>query len=114
MTDQVKAISDTVEVQDLDHFIRLLFAWHENKVKTLEHMLEVPEGSEVVYQEGEAIVLEGDVRKGFIIGLTLGLMELGHLPFAAELPDDEDDAAKPTAQSANEQPTTDGAHGPVH
>ena len=114
MTDQVKAISDTVEVQDLDHFIRLLFAWHENKVRTLEHMLKVPEGTEVIYQEGECIVLVGDVHKGFVIGLTLGLMELGHLPFAAELPDDGDDTTKPTAQSANDQLTADGAHGPVH
>jgi hypothetical protein len=107
-----QAIAETVHVEDMDHFIRLLFAWHEDKVKTLEHMLTIPEGTEVIFNEGEPVTLSGDVHKGFVIGLTLGLMELGHLPFAAEAEDSSDDPAdKP---SANDQPTAPGANDSVH
>jgi hypothetical protein len=81
MTDQ----ADTLHVQDIDHFIALLFAWHKNRVKTLEHMLTVPEGTEVTFNDEGPQILTGDMLKGFVIGLSLGLMELGTLPFAAEM-----------------------------
>lgn len=72
-------------VDDLDTFVRLLFGWHEDKVRVLEHVLEVPEGVTVSYntEEGETkeLVLDGEVRQAFILGVTLGLMELGTLPF---------------------------------
>lgn len=83
MTDQ----ADTLHVQDIDHFIALLFAWHENKVKTLEHLLTIPEGTEVTFNDEGPQILTGDMLKGFVIGLSLGLMELGTLPFAAEMDD---------------------------
>lgn len=81
MTDQ----AETLHVQDIDHFIRLLCGWHENKVKTLEHLLTIPEGTEVTFNDEGPQILTGDMLKGFTIGLSLGLMELGTLPFAAEM-----------------------------
>jgi hypothetical protein len=84
MTDK----AETLHVQDINHFIQLLSAWHQNKVKTLEHMLTVPEGTEVTFNDEGPQILTGDMLKGFVIGLSLGLMELGHLPFAAEIEDD--------------------------
>lgn len=80
---------DTVQVNDIDHFIQLLFAWHKSKVQTLEHMLTIPEGVEVRFNDEGPQTLSGDMHKGFIIGLSLGLMELGSLPFAAEVDEDE-------------------------
>lgn len=73
---------DTLEINDLDQFVQILLAWHQDKVKRLEHMLTIPEGVEVMVNEGEAQELSGDLHKGFLIGLTVGLMELGILPFA--------------------------------
>jgi hypothetical protein len=78
---------ETVVVQDIDQFIQLLNGWHQDKVKTLEHMLSVPEGTEVRFNDEGPQILQGDMLKGFVIGLSLGLMELGTLPFAAEMDD---------------------------
>ena len=86
MTDQNQPQQpETVEVENLDQFVKMLMAWHQSKVTQLNHMLQIPEGVEVVVNETESHILAGDLRKGFIIGLELGLMELGTLPFAAEM-----------------------------
>ena len=79
--------SETVVVSDIDQFIQLLSGWHENKVKTLEHMLTIPEGVEVRFNSEAPQILSGDLHKGFIMGLSLALMELGTLPFGVEIDD---------------------------
>jgi hypothetical protein len=79
--------SETLHVQDINHFVQLLSAWHQEKVRALEHMLSVPEGTEVTFNNEGPQILTGDMLKGFVIGLSLGLMELGTLPFAAEMED---------------------------
>jgi hypothetical protein len=84
-----------VDVNDLDQFVRILTAWHSEKVTALEHMLQVPEGVEVTFQNEKPQALTGDLHKGFIIGLTLGLMELGTLPFLTEYEPNETTPAKP-------------------
>lgn len=76
--------SETLVVADMDQFIQLLFLWHKDKVQVLEHMLSVPEGTEVTFNDESPLSLSGDLYKGFVMGLSLGLMELGHLPFATE------------------------------
>jgi hypothetical protein len=76
---------ETVIVSDIDQFIQLLSGWHESKVKTLEHMLSMPEGIEVTFNSETPQILSGDLHKGFIMGLSLALMELGTLPFAVEM-----------------------------
>lgn len=75
----------TVVVNDLDEFVRTLAGWHNHKVMVLEHMMEIPSGTEVVFNKNAPVVLEGDLLKGFCMGLNLALMELGKLPFAAEM-----------------------------
>lgn len=75
---------EIVEVTNIDHFITILSSWHSHKVKLLEHMLEIPDGTEVNYNGEGDIPLHGDMHKGFIIGLSLALMELGTLPFGCE------------------------------
>jgi hypothetical protein len=86
---------ETLQVVDIDHFIALLFAWHERKVKLLEHMMVIPSGTEAYVNDGETIKLDGDLLKGFKIGLSLALMELGQLPFAAETDPDTVDPTHP-------------------
>lgn len=82
--------TETVVVNDLDEFVRTLVGWHSHKVKVLEHMAEIPTGTEVVFNQGPPVVLEGDMLKGFCMGLNLALMELGKLPFAVEVEEDAD------------------------
>ena len=85
--------SETVVVTNIDQFIQLLSGWHESKVKTLEHMLSVPEGIEVTFNEEAPQILTGDLHKGFLMGLSLALMELGTLPFGVEMEVDDQPAA---------------------
>ena len=75
---------------DLDTFFGLLTGWHKNKVDTLNHMKDVPEGTEVSMEGDDSppIILSGDMLAGFQLGIELSLMELGTLPFEA-MPDDE-------------------------
>lgn len=90
MSDQNQTTTDqpeTVPVSDLDQFVRHLVAWHQTKVAELEHMLKIPEGVEVTFNEEGPQILKGDLHKGFLIGLSLGLMELGQLPFVFETED---------------------------
>lgn len=77
----------TLIVENIDQFIQLLSGWHEGKVKTLEHMLGMPEGIEVTFNDEAPQILSGDLHKGFLMGLSLALMELGTLPFGVEVED---------------------------
>jgi hypothetical protein len=84
--------SSRVHVTDIDTFVRLLFAWHDQKVAVLEHVLEIPEGVTIGYNdentgEKRELELNGDIRQAFILGITLGLMELGTLPFHVQAED---------------------------
>jgi hypothetical protein len=78
----------TIQVNNVDHFAAILSSWHSNRVKTLEHMFQIPDGTqvEVKNQDGttEQHVITGDVLTGFKLGLNLSLMELGTLPFVVE------------------------------
>jgi len=80
---------DLVQVEGMDHFIELLVRWHTNRVDTLQHMINVPEGVVVEAEDGKGFTLEGPMYKGFQLGLKLALMELGALPFGFESEDDD-------------------------
>lgn len=86
MSDQTPT---TVEVDNLNQFVALLTKWHQNRVAQLEHLLEIPEGTEAQLNDTVSVVLNGDVRTGFLIGVTLGLAQLGKLPFVAEVTEDD-------------------------
>jgi hypothetical protein len=70
-----------IPVPDLNTFAAILMDWHEAKVKTLEHMQNIPEGSEVSLNDGPAVIMTPEYRAGFAMGITVSLMELGILPF---------------------------------
>lgn len=82
MTDTAQP--ETLEVTNLDQFVKVLTAWHNNKVKVLEHMTTLPTGTTMQVGEGKELALEGDILIGFQAGITLALIELGILPFIAE------------------------------
>lgn len=85
-TNGIHVISDTVQIENLDQFVKILTAWHNDKVKTCQHLLAVPEGA--VFQVGESsIELNGQTLVGFKFGIEMALIQLGVLPFAVELED---------------------------
>ena len=63
----------------------MLSSWHTKKVATLKHMQNIPETAEVSIGTDAPIVITGEFRKGFQLGISLALAELGELPFVAEL-----------------------------
>lgn len=79
------------EVVDLGTFINLLTEWHKSKLQFLSHLKEVPEGVSITIDDGEDLVLTGDVLKGYKLGLGIALSELGSFPISkgivTELPD---------------------------
>ena len=89
-------IPDTLVIDDLNQFVFILEGWHNEKVKVLKHMLEVPEGT-VMECDGQEVILAGDLLAGFKAGLDLALIELGKLPFAYET--DPPDAANDSTQA---------------
>ena len=87
---------DTLVIEDMNQFVQILVAWHSEKVKVLEHMLQVPDGS-VMETNGIKATLTGDLLAGFKAGIELVLMELGTLPFAYET--DPPEAANDSTQA---------------
>ena len=86
-------MSDTIPVTDVDQLAQYISHWHSNRIKRLEHMMEIPVGTKVIVKlddsDDEPVELEltEDIRKGFLIGLTVSLSEFGELPITATLSD---------------------------
>lgn len=80
---------EIVQIEDIQTFANVIMDWHQSKVALLEHMMEIPENTEVSINEGKSTLLEGDFHKGFILGLTISLMEMGTLPIV-EIPAEAD------------------------
>lgn len=78
---------EELDVKDLGQFIALLAAWHQRQVATLEHLQKIPPGTEVSVEDADSFTLEGDVLRGFQMGLSLALSHMGTLPFNAEFVD---------------------------
>ena len=76
------AAPDTVMIKSIEQFGELLYSWHEKNIATLEHLMQVPEGIEVVIDDQEPFKLEGDMHKGFVLGLQMSLNFMGQLPFS--------------------------------
>ena len=96
-------------VETMDDFVRLLTGWHVNKVALLNHLKEIPEGSEVSLDAEEPKILTGDYRAGFIMGLAVALEELGTLPFEAEV-----ETVQPAGQETNPSQQSLDLETPVH
>lgn len=84
----MKTKDNLLYIDDLDQFINILHIWHGRKVKVLEHMLNIPEGTEMELED-KTIQLSDDARTAFVEGIKLGLYELGTLPFTVEQEDEQ-------------------------
>lgn len=86
---------DKVDVTDFNMLAQLLIRWHGRKVKSCEHMLQMPEGQVIQIGDDPEMTLSGDLHRAFTAGVNMALMEFGILPFTFEL---EDGANEPAAQ----------------
>lgn len=100
MTEDQQALPDVnelagiVPVDDLDTFVRTLTAWHQSKMAHIRHFLSVPPGSS--FEVGDqTITLSGTALEAFKLGVELCIMQVGTLPFVAEM---EDEAPSPDAK----------------
>lgn len=86
--------TETVQVDDLDQFVRLLIAWHDTKCRVLKHMNDIPEDA-VVEIDGVDHQFTPEMRRGFALGIHVALSELGTLPFAAETDEEQPTTNEP-------------------
>jgi hypothetical protein len=77
-----------IPVDDMGQLINVLTAWHNHQIKTIQHLHDVPEGTEVSIGDEDKFKLEGDALKGFKVGIQLCLNYLGTLPIVAEYDDE--------------------------
>lgn len=82
---------ELVPVTSVDAMVGLLAAWNHKQLKLLNHMKEIPEGSEVEVEDS-TIKLEGDTLKAYKLGLSVGQELLGKLPFQI-IPEMEDESS---------------------
>lgn len=80
---------DIQPITDVNDLANKLTQWHTNRVARLEHMLQIPEGTEVDFEDGEKLVLEGAALSAFRLGLQVALKELGQLPIVAQYETDD-------------------------
>lgn len=84
---QPMPVPDIIVIDDLSKFVQVLATWHAEKCAVVQHLLAVPE--DTAFEIGdETLVLAGPALAGFKFGIELAMMQLGTLPFVAELEDE--------------------------
>lgn len=86
--------TETISVENLHDFVRILTAWHGEQCAAVQQMLAVPEGATFQVGEEPEIVLTPASLAAFKLGVEMTMMKLGTLPFVAEIEElDTADAA---------------------
>lgn len=99
--DQQAPQPDTIPCDDLNSFVRMLTGWHSQQCAVIQQLLAVPEGSVFEIGEGDeaqTIELNSENMAAFKFGIEMVMMQLGTLPFVAEL--EVDEAANEAAVNA--------------
>lgn len=92
---------------EIKHFAHLIVEWHENRLQTIEDLINTPKdkGLKIHNEEdGSDIIIEGDKLAGFMAGMHVAKMILGKLPFTME---------DPTAATADEEEEDEPEEVPV-
>ena len=72
------------EITTISQLSQLVATWYDNQIAILNHLRDVPVGTQVQSGDEDAseiYVLEGDVLIGYHLGLNLALSNIGSLPF---------------------------------
>lgn len=92
------------EIEDVQTFGHLLNEWHTHAVAVVEQFRAMPAGERMKIQpEGEpeeVLLMDGDLLKGFKLGLTFALGQLGKLPFGQAEPENTQPDEQPSSNPA--------------
>lgn len=77
-------LTQPIVLETFHDFVRVLFNWHGEKIKRMQQMRDIDAGITLEFN-GIDHPMDGEFGKGFRIGIQIGLMELGKLPFMAEI-----------------------------
>ncbi len=77
--------------------IGTILQWHSHGMDTIQHLLDVPEGTEtVIVMEGteHPMTLSGEMRKAFIAGVVAASSAFVELPFVPSSKEDSTDESQ--------------------
>lgn len=98
-------MSDTHNIENLDQFAGICLAWHENRMKQLQQVYEIPDDVELLFSttgnpEDEK-PLTPEQRVGFLAGIVVARDLFQKLPFSITATDPEQDALEQEISDAN-------------
>lgn len=73
--------NESVVIDSLDMFAAVVAKWHQSCIRELQYTLKVPEGTELCIDEENPIALEGELLKGYLLGIQTAIVCIGKLPF---------------------------------
>lgn len=96
--EQAKATEEAMPINTMDQLAFLVASWFDGSHAQITQMMEVPDGTPITIQftedgPSEEVVLTGEALKGFRAAMVVAANIFGELPFAANVPVDEAEAA---------------------
>lgn len=77
---------------DVAVFTKAFHQWHTAKMDMLKHFRSMPSGVVMEVDGAEPLPMEGDLLKGFFVGLDLSMSEFGPSPFGDDAGEDNGQA----------------------
>lgn len=81
-------------IETVEQMANLVMDWLQNRHAQLNHLREIPDSEKLEVADedtGEVLVLEGDLRRTFLMGLAVAQTIFIDPPFKVAEVDDEDD-----------------------
>ena len=89
---EMKAFKEEMAKEEtLEEMLAAVIEWYKARMSSLEHMLHIPQGIEVSLNGAAPIVMTPDIHKGFIIGITVGLIEAAAFPIQIDESEKDDE-----------------------
>lgn len=73
---------DLIFINHIDDFVMTMQAWHTAKIEMLRKLGQIPGDGGLTFQfEGQDMLMQGDVHKGFLMGIHTAIGMFAELPF---------------------------------
>jgi hypothetical protein len=70
-------------IESMDQFFSILSVWHSHQMQTVNHFMNIPDGTEVTLTNStDPLILTGDALRGFQAGLSTAMDYFGTLPIS--------------------------------
>lgn len=97
-----QAPDGSFQITTVHQFAGLFHAWHRKTMQRLDHFQNVPDGIEFTVGDGASEKLTGDLRRGFLMGMSMAASEVANVPFVTTTEDESDSPAQ-EGTAANDQ-----------